>query len=92
MKQGTGIAIRRVEEGEAETLLDQDVPLGHEYFPTITPDGEWLLWGACRPGQHDHLSYDSNYQIFLRRLPDGPVVRVTFDGWNNRWPKRLPAP
>lgn len=92
MMQGTGIAIRAVDDGEPTVLLDLDAPLGHEYFPAITADGQWLMWGACRPGQHDHLAYESNYQIFIRRLPDGPPVRVTFDGWNNRWPKRLPTP
>lgn len=91
MKQGTGIATRPVQKGEPQVLLDRDAPFGHEYFPAVTADGRWLLWGACRPGEHDHLSYKSNYQIFLRRLPDGTPIRITFDGWNNRWPKRVPA-
>ncbi len=86
MRQGTGISMRGI--GPAvETVHDEDEPLGHEYFPSVSRDGRWLMWSACRPGQHDHLNFASNYQIFLRRLPTGQAIRVTFDGWNNRWPK-----
>lgn len=92
MRQGTGIVARDLADpAAAPVLADNDAPLGHEYFPTVTRDGEWLLWGACRPGQHEHLAFESNYQLFAKRLPDGPPVRLTFDGWNNRWPKKLPA-
>ncbi len=92
MKASTGIVARDLPAGPAAVLQDDGDPLGHEYFPTVTSDGRWLLWGACRPGQHDHLSPKSNYQLFARALPDGAAVRLTFDGWNNRWPKRIPAP
>jgi uncharacterized protein (TIRG00374 family) len=91
LRERTGIMQRRLDSLAEEVLVDQDAPLGHEYFPSVTPDGLWLLWGACRPGQHEHLDPSSNYQLFARRLPEGPIVRLTFDGWNNRWPKRLPV-
>jgi hypothetical protein len=45
------------------------------------------LWGACRPGEHGH--FDSNYQIFIRDLNGGVPVRITFDEFNNRWPKQI---
>lgn len=90
MKERTGIVTRSAAGGEASMLMDGDAPRGHEYFPVITPDGRWLLWGACPPGRHDHLGLDSNYQLFARALPDGAPVRLTFDGASCRWVKRLP--
>ncbi len=90
MRERTGIVARPAAGGEAAMLQDDDAPRGHEYFPVVTPDGRWLLWGACPPGRHNHLEPESNYQLFARALPDGEPVRLTFDGWSNRWAKRLP--
>lgn len=89
-RERTGIFVYDPARGTREALQDDDAPFGHEYFPTVTRDGQWLLWGACPPGQHEHVS--SNYQLFARRLPDGKPVRLTFDEFDNRWPKRLPKP
>lgn len=93
MKGGTGVVMRDADrDAELRPLHDGDEPFGKEYFPCVTPDGRWLLWSACRPGQHSHTDAASNYQIFARELPGGEPVRLTFDGWNNRWPRRLPRP
>jgi uncharacterized protein (TIRG00374 family) len=92
MKASTGIVARDLPNGTASVLQDHGEPFGREYFPTVTPDGRWLLWGACGAGEHDHLSLKSNYQLFARAIAGGEVIRLTFDGWNNRWPKRIPAP
>ena len=91
MKGGTGIVMRDLPDGDPTPLQDGDEPRGHEYFPVVTRDGRWLLWSACLPGQHTQLDFESNYQIFARELPGGEPVRLTFDGWNNRWAKRIPA-
>lgn len=91
MKERVGICMRPTQGGEAAALQDADAPRGHEYFPTVTSDGRFLMWGACRPGEHTHTDPTSNYQLFGRALPDGKPVRLTFDEFNNRWPKRLPA-
>ncbi len=89
-RERTGIFLYDPAAGKSVELQDADAPRGHEYFPTVTPDGAWLLWGACGPGEHEHVS--SNYQLFARRLSGGAPVRLTFDGFDNRWPKRLPEP
>jgi Tol biopolymer transport system component len=90
-RERTGIFVSDANTGKIETLQDDDAPRGHEYFPTVTAEGRRLFWSACRPGQHAHTDFGSNYQIFSRRLPDGKPVRITFDGFNNRWPKLLNA-
>lgn len=64
MRQGTGIVGRDLAGGGASVVADNDAPLGHEYFPTVTWDVQWLLGGAGRPGQHEHLAFESNYQLF----------------------------
>lgn len=91
MKERVGVCVRPIDGGDFAPLQDDDAPRGHEYFPTVTPDGRWLLWGSCRPGEHAHTDGASNYQLFARELPDGKPVRLTFDGFNNRWAKRLPT-
>jgi hypothetical protein len=75
--------------GAASVLEDAGPPRGHEYFPTITADGEFLLYGSAPSGQHSHAT--ANYQIFIKRLADGAVARVTRDRFTNRWPKAVPA-
>ena len=81
--------IYRYAAGAAEVLQDADAPRGHEYFPGLSPDGRYLLWSSCRPDEHSHIN--ANYQLFVRDLHDGAPVRITFDAYNNRWPKLLPV-
>jgi serine/threonine-protein kinase len=50
-------------------------PLMHtaanETQPEISPDGRWLAWVTDAPGQ---------YQVLVRRYPDGPDVPVSREG------------
>ncbi len=87
-KERTGIFRYDMSNDSKEVFHDSAAPWGHEYFSGISPDGRFLLWSACPPKQHDHET--SNYQIFAKNLGNGKVARVTFDGYNNRWPKVLP--
>ncbi len=89
---GTGIVARDLPGGEAAVLHDDAAPFGREYFPSVTPDGRWLLWGAYGAGPHDHLDPTAPCRLFARRLPEGPVVSLVADRFNNRWPKRIPHP
>jgi len=84
-RQGAGLSRYDCRTGERIVVHDDGPPFGHEYFPTVSPGGSVILWGACPEGQHSHE--DSNYQIFLKDLRNGVVVRVTYDRHNNRWPK-----
>lgn len=87
VRERTGIYQFDMVTHESKELQDADAPRGHEYFPTVTKDNRFLLWGACKPGEHGH--FDSNYQIFVRDLNGGFPVRITFDEFNNRWPKQM---
>ncbi len=68
-------------------LQDAGAPRGHEYFPTLAADDQFLLYSACREREHSHET--SNYQVFVKDLNTGDVARVTFDEYTNRWPKLL---
>ncbi len=88
-KQKAGLFMWDRETDEAEELQDDGPPFGHEYFPNVSRDGRFLLWGACPEGQHDHA--DSNYQIFVKELDGGRPRRITEDSYCNRWPSLLPG-
>jgi hypothetical protein len=69
-------------------------PWSHTYFPYVSRDGNWLVYGACPPAQHDQNT--SDYEIFLARLnnwvtPAEPV-RLTFNTRTDRWPTVFVAP
>jgi Tol biopolymer transport system component len=57
----------------------------HEYFPQISPDGVWMVWGATQYG-HEHDI--SNYQIYLWKIGTDAktATRLTFHSGNDRWP------
>lgn len=61
-------------------------PYDYTYFPTVSADGNWLLYGAS-PSQHDHST--SDYEIYLQRLANwraaGTPVRLTFNSATDRW-------
>lgn len=89
-KERSGIFSIQRGSGEARELQDADAPRGHEYFPSVTSDGRYLLYSAARPREHDHIT--ANYQLFVRPLDSRDTVRITFDRFNNRWPTLRPVP
>lgn len=66
-------------------LMDLPGRRSHEYFPRVSPDGKWLIWGATDKG-HDHDIYD--YELYLWKIgsPVSKATRVTFHTGNDRWP------
>ena len=57
----------------------------HEYFPRVSSDGRYLVFGAAAEG-HEHDQAD--YEIFLWRIGDPPeqTARLTFHTGNDCWP------
>ena len=70
---------------DATTLIDLPGRYSHEYFPRITADGEWLVWGAAAEG-HEHDRAD--YELFAWKIgePTETVVRLTHSPANDQWP------
>ncbi len=76
------------------TFKERTGAWSHTYFPRVSRDGEWLIYGACPPDQHDHDT--SDYEVLLVPLkdwttPDEPV-RLTFNTRTDRWPDIFVAP
>ena len=84
----SGITSFDLASREYGKVQDDGPPRGHEYFPTITDDSRFLLYAAARPKEHKPVT--ANYQIFVKDLQAGNVVRITFDPHTNRWPRLLP--
>jgi hypothetical protein len=68
-----------------ETFMDLPGPYSHEYFPRVSSDGGWLVWGAAARG-HEHDRAD--YEIFVWRIgqPVSEAVRLTHHPGNDQWP------
>jgi hypothetical protein len=67
--------------------LFMDLPgrYSHEYFPRLSSDGKWLVWGATAEGHEPDLE---DYEIFLWRVGDpfSKAVRLTYNQANDGWP------
>jgi Tol biopolymer transport system component len=70
---------------DAITLIDIPGRRSHEYFPQMSADGKWLVWGATQRG-HDHDIAD--YEIYIWEVGTDPAkaARLTFHSGNDRWP------
>jgi hypothetical protein len=70
-----------------DQLRFMDVPgrRSHEYFPQLSSDGKWMVWGVTQRG-HDHDIAD--YEIYLWQVgePQESAVRLTYHSGNDRWP------
>ncbi len=88
MKERTGFLLSDLPQGQGRTVLDNDAPRGHEYFPAIFQD-RLIFYAASRIKEHDHDS--ANYQLYIHDLKAGWTARLTCDGFTNRWPRWIPA-
>lgn len=82
---GTRIMQSSLDGERQEVLMDLPGPRSHEYFPNLSPDAEWLVWGASAEG-HEHDRAD--YEIYAWRVgsPWEDALRLTFYSGNDQWP------
>ena len=72
---------------EVESLVDLEGQFSHEYWPSQSSNGEYLVFGASRgPKEHTHDAAD--YEIFLWKYGSDPLkaTRLTFHTGNDNWP------
>lgn len=85
---GTFIRFNLADGGNPLEFNVREGAWSHTYFPRVSADGNWLVYGACPPNQHDHDT--SDYELFIVRLADwhtqGEPVRLTFNEATDRWP------
>jgi hypothetical protein len=72
-------------DGKNIVFMDMPGRRSHEYFPRLSPKGDYLIWAITQKG-HDHDIAD--YEIFLWKIGDDPAkaARLTFHSGNDRWP------
>lgn len=82
---GTRIMTGRPDGGGRQVFMDLPGPRSHEYFPKLSNDGRWLVWGAAAEG-HEHDRAD--YEIFVWRVgsPVSEAIQLTHHPGNDNWP------
>jgi len=72
-------------DGKSIVLMDMPGRRSHEYFPRLSPKGDYMIWGITQYG-HDHDLAD--YELYLWKLGDPPekAARLTWHSGNDRWP------
>jgi WD40-like Beta Propeller Repeat len=72
---------------DVDKLEFMDVPgeRSHEYFPQLSRDGKWMVWGITQRG-HDHDTADYEIYIWEVGTPNEKAARLTFNSANDRWP------
>jgi hypothetical protein len=76
---------------DEKRMMDMPGRRSHEYFPELSSNGKWMVWGITQRG-HDHDIAD--YEIYLWEVgtPAESAVRLTYHSANDRWPDiHLPA-
>ena len=79
------ISDRQSRTSYSPVVAHADGNWGHEYFPRISTDGNWLMYGATT-GCHDHDTCD--YEVFIHPLSgdNDNRERLTNDPHNDQWP------
>jgi Tol biopolymer transport system component len=74
-----------LKQGQSRLWLDLPGDYSHEYFPRLSNDENYLVFGASAKG-HEHDSAD--YEMFLWRVgsPASSATRLTFHTGNDNWP------
>ncbi|HEY8550034.1 MAG TPA: hypothetical protein VIL35_08785 [Vicinamibacterales bacterium] len=85
---GTRIMMRALGAPEGTVLMDLPGEFSHEYFPRLSRDGRWLVWGASAGG-HEHDRADYEIFVWERGTPWESAVRLTHSPGNDQWPDIL---
>jgi len=82
---GTRVMAASPDGADRRVFMDLPGAYSHEYFPKLSSDGRWLVWGAAAEG-HEHDSAD--YEIFVWEVgtPWERAVRLTHHEGNDQWP------
>ncbi len=82
---GTKVMAGRPDGTDRRVFMDLPGAYSHEYFPKLSNDGRWLVWGAAAEG-HEHDRAD--YEVFVWEVgtPAEQAVRLTHHEANDQWP------
>jgi Tol biopolymer transport system component len=82
---GTQVMTGRPDGTDRHVFMDLPGPRSHEYFPKLSNDGRWLIWGVTDEG-HEHDQ--ANYEVFVWEVgtPWETATRLTHHPGNSNWP------
>lgn len=82
---GTQVFYSSIDNPMPMVFMDLPSEYSHEYFPRISNNRKWLIWGASK-GDHEHDI--ANYEIFLWEIgtPPDRYIRLTHSDVNNNYP------
>ena len=73
--------------GKVHTWLDLPGKFSHEYFPKLSNDERYLVFGASRSAKaHEHDRADFENFLWQVGTPIENAVRLTFDESNDNYP------
>lgn len=81
------IYVYELDKGKPQMWLDLPGKFSHEYFPKLSNDERYMVFGASRSAKaHAHDLAD--YEMFLWQIgtPVENVKRLTFNERNDNWP------
>ena len=81
---GTRIMTRSA-RGKVDVLIDLPGERSHEYFPNMSANGRWLVWGATAKG-HEHDRADYEIYAWERGTLWETATRLTYYTGNDQWP------
>jgi Tol biopolymer transport system component len=84
MRMNKGKPPKDVSDDELK-FMDLPGRRSHEYFPQLSADGKWMVWGVTQRG-HDHDIADYEIYIWEVGSPAEKAARLTFHSANDRWP------
>ena len=82
---GTQLMMAASPAGARQVLMDLPEPYSHEYFPRLSRDGRWLIWGASAAG-HEHDRADYELFVWEPGTPPERALRLTYHPGNDQWP------
>jgi Tol biopolymer transport system component len=82
---GTRLMTAQPDGTDRRVFMDLPGAYSHEYFPKLSNDGRWLVWGAAAEG---HEQDQADYEIFVWEVgtPWDQATRLTYHPGNDNWP------
>ena len=82
---GTQLLKTSITHVQQTLFMDLPGQYSHEYFPRLSADGKWLVWGATAEGHEPDVV---DYEIFLWKVgtPFANAIRLTYNAANDNWP------
>lgn len=82
---GTRLMTASADGAGRRVFMDLPGAYSHEYFPKLSNDGRWLVWGAAAEG-HEHDRADYEIFVWETGTPVDSAVRLTHHAANDNWP------